>query len=68
MGFAIPIEYAMSHVASLEAGKEIEWPMLGINMVNVTDTALLYRNRIILDENITEGVVVISTEDKTGAA
>lgn len=68
MGFAIPIEYAMSHVASLEAGKKIEWPMLGINMVNVTDTSLLYRNKIILDENITEGVVVISTEDGTGAS
>ena len=68
MGFAIPIEYAMSHVESLEAGKKIEWPMLGIRMVNVTDTALLYENRIIVDESITEGAVVISTEEGTGAA
>ena len=68
MGFAIPIEYAMSHVESLETGKKIEWPLLGINMVNVTDTSLLYQQRVIVDEDIKEGVVVISTEDGTGAA
>lgn len=68
MGFAIPIEYAMSHVATLESGKTVEWPMLGINMANVTDTALLYRNRIIIDESITQGVVVISAVEGSGAA
>ena len=68
MGFAIPIEYAMSHVATLEKGKIIEWPMLGIEMANVTDTALLYQNRIILDSDITEGVVVINAVEGTGAA
>lgn len=67
MGFAIPIEYAMSHVSTLESGKTIEWPMLGINMANVTDTALLYQNRIILDSDIKEGVVVISAVDGSGA-
>lgn len=68
MGFAIPIEYAMSHVATLESGKTVEWPMLGINMANVTDTALLYRNSIIIDESITQGVVVISAVEGSGAA
>lgn len=68
MGFAIPIEYAMSHVNSLESGAEIEWPVLGIEMANVTDTALLYRNRIILSDDITEGVVVINAVDGSGAA
>ena len=68
MGFAIPIEYAMSHVSTLERGKTIEWPMLGIEMANVTDTALLYRNRIILDNDITEGVVIINAVEGTGAA
>lgn len=67
MGFAIPIEYAMSHVKTLEAGKKIEWPVLGIEMANVTDTALLYRNRIIVDEKIKEGVVVINATDGSGA-
>ena len=67
MGFAIPIEYAMNHVESLENGKTIEWPVLGIEMANVTDTSLLYKNRIILDESIKQGVVVINSVDGSGA-
>ena len=67
MGFAIPIEYAMSHVSTLESGKTVEWPMLGIEMVNVTDTSLLYRYGIKLDKNITKGVVVLNAVDGTGA-
>ena len=68
MGFAIPIEYAMNHVASLEKGKTIEWPMLGINMANVTDTSILYRNNIRISRDIKEGVVVIEAVENTGAA
>lgn len=67
MGFAIPIEYAMSHVTTLEQGKAVQWPVLGIEMVNVTDSITLYRNRIVLDESIKKGVVVISTVDDSGA-
>ena len=43
MGFAIPIEYAMSHIDSLESGKAIKWPVLGIEMINATDSAKLAR-------------------------
>lgn len=68
MGFAIPIEYAMSHVNTLEQGKTVEWPMLGIEMANVTDNSLIYRYGIRLDKSIKEGVVVINTVDGTGAA
>lgn len=68
MGFAIPIEYAMNHVDTLEKGKKVEWPMLGIEMANVTDTMTLYRSQIMLDESIKEGVVVISAVDGSGAA
>ena len=67
MGFAIPIEYAMSHVTTLEQGKSVQWPVLGIEMANVTDSITLYRNRIILDESIKKGVVVISAVDDSGA-
>ncbi len=67
MGFAIPIEYAMSHVKTLEAGKKVEWPLLGIEMVNVTDSVTLYRYRIMLDENIKSGVVVLNAVDGSGA-
>ena len=68
MGFAIPIEYAMNHVESLEQGQEIEWPVLGISMSNVTDTVTLYRNGILIDSDITKGAVVVSTTDGSGAA
>lgn len=68
MGFAIPIEYAMSHIESLENGTEIVRPMLGISMVNTTDTYTLYRNGIILDESVSEGVVVIEISANSGAS
>ena len=57
----------MSHVTTLEQGKSVQWPVLGIEMVNVTDSITLYRNRIVLDESIKKGVVVISTVDDSGA-
>lgn len=68
MGFAIPIEYAMNHVESLEKGKKIEWPLLGIGMANVNDSGTLYRNNINLKTKLKEGVVVISIKEGTGAA
>lgn len=67
MGFAIPIEYAMSHVESLEKGEKIEWPVLGISMLNTTDTMNLYRNQIMLDKNVTEGVVIVDLEKDSAA-
>lgn len=68
MGFAIPIEYALSHVDNLEKGKKIEWPVLGIGMVNVTDTTNLMQNNLDIDTSIKEGVVVHSIKEGTGAA
>lgn len=68
MGFAIPIEIAMAHVEELEKGKKIEWPLLGISMANVTDTNLLYRNGIMIDKNIKEGVVVVEISKGSGAS
>jgi len=67
MGFAIPIDYAMSHVDSLENGEKINWPVLGINMLNVTDTSSLYRYGIIIDSSIKEGVVVVDAVEGSGA-
>ena len=67
MGFAIPIEYAMNHIESLEKGEKIAWPVLGVSMVNASDTSGLYRNGIMIDRNITEGVVVVQAEKGSGA-
>ena len=63
MGFAIPIEYAMSHVDALEKGKKIEWPVLGIEMQEASQ-GTFYQTK-------TEGVSVVkvikdSAADKGG--
>ena len=67
MGFAIPIEYAMNHVEQLEKGESIVWPYIGIGMANVTDSMTLYRNNIHVDDEIKEGVVVVSVESGSAA-
>ena len=68
MGFAIPIEVAMSSIDKLEAGEEIERPVLGISMYDVSNTIMLYRNNLKLDDNIKEGVVVAEVEDGSAAS
>ena len=67
MGFAIPIEYAMEYVDTLEKGQEIERPYIGISMLNVTDTYRLYQLGITLDKDIKEGVVVTNVGKGSGA-
>lgn len=67
IAFAIPIEYAMNHVETLEKGNKIEWPYIGITMANPTDISTLKNNDIKLDK-VTEGVVVLSTVDDSPAS
>ena len=67
MGFAIPINYAMSHISKLEKGEKIERPLLGISMANITDTYLLFQNRIIVPEGVEEGAVVVEISSNSGA-
>ena len=68
MGFAIPIEYCLSHIESLEKGEAIIRPMLGISMINAEDTYALYRSGILLPEDVTEGVVVVDVTKNSGAS
>ena len=68
MGFAIPIDYAISHVSKLEKGEKIERPLLGLSMLNTTDTYDLFRAGILIPENVTEGVVVVEISENSGAA
>ena len=68
MGFAIPIEVAMASIDKLENGEEIERPLLGISMYDVTNTVMLYRNNLRVDDNITNGVVVADVENGSAAA
>lgn len=69
MGFAIPIEYAMSYVDILENGKVIDRPLLGISMVNaMAGKALEKLYDVKIDEKITKGVVVIEISKDSGAS
>ena len=68
MAFAIPIEYAMAHIDTLEKGKEIKWPSIGIDVVNVTDSTSLLNNDIPIPNNIEDGVVITNVNKKTAAS
>ncbi len=68
MGFAIPMELAEQYIPTLENGETIERPMLGIQLANLEDTSLLYSEGIIVDQELTDGVVVVSIVENSGAA
>lgn len=68
MGFAIPIELVMTSIDRLEKGKEIVRPVLGIESLDVDNTYALYRNNILLDEDIDNGVVIINVLADSPAA
>ena len=67
MGFAIPIDDIVDKLETFEKGEEIERPLLGISMVNATETYTLYRLGIMLDEDITSGVVVVAVQSGSSA-
>ena len=68
MGFAIPIEYATSKIETLEKGEEIEWPLLGVQMINVSDAYQAFRYNFDIPEGVDSGVIVASIVSGTGAA
>lgn len=67
MGFAIPIEMVMATARQLESGKEVQRPLLGVSMLDVTDTFTLYRNGIIVPEDVESGIVVVTVEKDSPA-
>lgn len=60
MGFAIPIELVMASVGNLEKGENIVRPMVGLEMLDVNNKYALYRYGILLDKDITSGVVAVN--------
>ena len=68
MGFAIPIEYINSKIETLEKGEKIEWPLLGVSMINVSDAKNSYRYNFDIPKDIDSGVVVAGIESGSGAA
>ena len=63
MGFAIPIEIVNSLLERLELGEKIERPLIGIEMTDITKTFYLYRQGIIIPEELENGVVIIKTSE-----
>jgi len=67
MGFAIPIELVMTSVDRLEKGEKIVRPVLGIESIDASNTYALYRNNILLDEDIDSGVVIVNVLENSPA-
>ena len=59
MGFAIPIEFALKHIKTLENGKDIDWPVLGIKMTDINQSLFAASNK--------EGAVVVGVISGSGA-
>ena len=66
MGFAIPIEVAMSQVNKLEKGETIDRPLIGISSYDLSSA--IYLGRTEINSNIKNGVIVNSVEDGSDAA
>lgn len=67
MGFAIPIEMAITSANKLEKGQKITRPLLGVSLVDLDNTYALYRYNIKVDESISKGVVIAAIDDDTPA-
>ncbi len=63
MGFAIPIEDAMKYVDYLEKGQVIQRPVMGVQIVDLTNKYLLYRYGINVDQSVKSGVMLLKVND-----
>lgn len=68
MGFAIPIEDALSYALKIENGEKIERPFIGISMVDLSDEYSLWKYRINIPEDVNEGVAVLEVVDNSPAS
>ena len=68
MGFAIPIQDAVKYASIIETGKEVTRPYIGVGMLDLTNEYYLWQNRIMIPENIEEGVAIISVENNSPAS
>lgn len=59
MGFAIPIEDAMNYVDTLEKGAAIQRPLVGVQILDLTNKYALYRYGINVDSSVKSGVILV---------
>lgn len=63
MGFAIPIENAITKAEQIISGESYEYPYLGIQMLDITDAYSLYQYYdLIKSSGLSSGVLVASIE------
>lgn len=63
IGFSIPINDVKKTINKLEKGNKVEKPTIGLELVNIDNTAKLNENFIALDKSITYGVVITDIYD-----
>ena len=68
MGFAIPIEDALSYAGIIESGKSVSRPYLGVSMLDITDSYYLWQAGIKVPKDVTEGVAVLEVVSSSPAA
>lgn len=69
MGFAIPIEEALEVVEILESDGKITRPKIGVNIATINNKIeLYYQEGILIPNDITEGIVIISVVENTPAS
>lgn len=68
MGFAIPIQDAVKYASIIETGKEVTRPYIGVGMLDLTNEYYLWQNRIMIPEDVEEGVAIISVENNSPAS
>lgn len=68
IGFAIPIEDAMTYVSRLEKGEVIARPVLGVELLDIDEMYALFYSNISIDKNITSGAVIESVISNSAAA
>lgn len=62
IGFAIPIEDAVTFADAIINGESIKKPLIGVKMLNLTDKWNLYSNGISLNTELKEGVVIVEAQ------
>lgn len=68
MGFAIPIEDAINYVDYLENGKAIQRPMMGVQILDLTNKYTLYRYGINVDSSVKSGILLMKVSNGYPAA
>ena len=67
MGFAIPIEDALSYAGIIEKGESVKRPYIGISMLDITDSYYLWQAGITLPKGVEKGVAVLEVVSSSPA-